>query len=405
METHVLAPWPARWILPRSLLSIVLAAGVGAGLLAGCATAPVPEPAPLAGFLHDSYFAPARAPVGAEDLFTLSDDMRDFLRAELAPRLHQEHPIEGLIATLQEHGQLRLDYDAEITRTAAQAYAAHRGNCLSLVVMTAAFAKALGLRIGYQSVDAGEAWSLSGRVAFLNGHVNLTLDRYASEVPRGFGTNPLYTVDFLPPQDARLLHSRAVSEDVIVAMYLNNRAAESLARGEPDQAYWWVRAALARAPRFAAPYNTLGVVYLHHGDLAAARSVLEFVLAQAPRDVLALSNLELVYERLGLAAEAAQLRARLARLEPEPPFHYFLLGTEAMRRGDYAAARALFQQEMQRDGYNGQVHFWLGLATLKLGDLAEARRQIALAVEYSTSHGEQAIYAGKLELLRAAGVQ
>ena len=44
------------------------------------------------------------------------------------------------------------------------------------------------------------------------------------------------------------------------------------------------------------------------------------------------------------------------------------------------------------------------MADLKLGDLPAARRHIALAVEYSTSPGEQAVYAGKLERLRAGGV-
>jgi Tfp pilus assembly protein PilF len=53
-------------------------------------------------------------------------------------------------------------------------------------------------------------------------------------------------------------------------MFMNNRAAEALARQQVDQAYWWVRAAIAQAPQFTAAYNTLGGVYLRHGDVPAA---------------------------------------------------------------------------------------------------------------------------------------
>jgi hypothetical protein len=40
-----------------------------------------------------------------------------------------------------------IEYDSTVTRTAAQTYAARAGNCLSLVIMTAAFAEELGLRV------------------------------------------------------------------------------------------------------------------------------------------------------------------------------------------------------------------------------------------------------------------
>ena len=49
-----------------------------------------------------------------------------------------------------------------MTRNAAEAFDARSGNCLSLVIMTAAFAKELGLPVRYQNVFVDEAWSRSG---------------------------------------------------------------------------------------------------------------------------------------------------------------------------------------------------------------------------------------------------
>jgi uncharacterized protein HemY len=50
----------------------------------------------------------------------------------------------------------------------------------------------------------------------------------------------------------------------------------------------------------------------------------------------------------GRTEEAQQLQARLARLQPDPPFKFFDLGMEAMRRGEWAGARDLFQRELDQ---------------------------------------------------------
>ena len=62
--------------------------------------------------------------------------------------------------------------------------------------------------------------------------------------------------------------TRPLEEATVVAMYMNNRAVESLARGKTDDAYWYAREAIVRAPSFLIAYNTLGAVYRKHGDLA-----------------------------------------------------------------------------------------------------------------------------------------
>jgi hypothetical protein len=47
------------------------------------------------------------------------------------------------------------------------------------------------------------------------------------------------------------------------------------------------------------------------------------------------------------------------------------------------------------------LHFWLGLADWHLGDLVQARRQLELAIDNSTTRGQHDLYAAKLEWLQA----
>src|SRR5207249_3493374 len=80
---------------------------------------------------------------------------------------------KGLLDALYAKNQLRLEYDAATTRNASQAFASRSGNCLSLVIMTAALAKELGLSVEYHSAFVEPAWSRAGGMYFLSGYKTL----------------------------------------------------------------------------------------------------------------------------------------------------------------------------------------------------------------------------------------
>ena len=70
--------------------------------------------------------------------------MRRYLAVDIADQIRIKGPQLGLVDALQKHTQLKLEYDAARTKNAAATFASRTGNCLSLVIMTAAFAKELG---------------------------------------------------------------------------------------------------------------------------------------------------------------------------------------------------------------------------------------------------------------------
>jgi Flp pilus assembly protein TadD len=171
--------------------------------------------------------------------------------------------------------------------------------------------------------------------------------------------------------------------------------------GRLDDAYAWAREAVRADPSFVAAQNTLGVVYLRRGALAQAGAVFEHALEAEPKDTRALANLAEVASRAGRGDEAARLRARLARLESEPPLHFFNLGMAAMQRDDFLAARDLFAKEAARGDAAADVHFWLGVAHYRLGDIDRATREVSRAAEASASRSERDLYSAKLDWLRA----
>lgn len=372
--------------------------------LAGCASAPrAPQDDR---FFRDAQFRPPGDAIRVDDVFALSPEMRDYLDTQVAAKAGKRGRQNALVDALYTQGDLKLEYDSEMTRNAAQAFAARSGNCLSLVIMTAAFAKALDLPVYYQKVFVDDEWARSGDLYLAIGHVNLTLGKRKTD-EGGFGyrvgrkpqESEGLTIDFLPPDDMRRMRTREIDEDAIVAMYMNNRAVEMLAHDRVDDAYWWARASIRQSDEFLVAYNTLGAIYRRHGDTRAAEAVLRFVLEREPANTQAMSNLVAVLRDEGRTADAERLAARLAALEPEPAFVHFNRGIAAFRAGDFATAKDAFAREVARAPDYHEFQFWLGVTLLRLGDVEAARKHLTLALRNSTSRRDHDLYAAKLDHL------
>ena len=369
----------------------------------GCAGVRVPAPLPLPAVFSDASFAPPPAPVGPGQLFALSDAMRAYIESpEFAGAMRRLGPERGLVEALYTKGELKLEYDASVTRNAAETFDARMGNCLSLVVMTAAFAKHLGLEVQYQDVMTDDVWTRSGGLYFASTHVNLSMGKRRTVQARTLGGDErMLTIDFLPPEDSARYNTHVIEERMIEAMFMNNRAAEALADNRLDEAYWWARAAVTHLPTYSTPYNTLGVIYQRHGDQLLAERAFKATLTLEPESTIAMHNLVPVLSKLGKADESKALAARLAALEPTPPYHYFHQAMKALQEERYAEARELLHKEVRRAPFNHEFHFWLAMTHWRLGEAAAARDALALALDNSTTHAATERYSAKLAFLRS----
>lgn len=238
-------------------------------LLAGCATSAIDEPQATVPqhLLADERFAPPSETIDTSKLFEISPAMQTYIRSDrFQRRVRDKGPIIGLMEALYEEGDLRLDYDGTRTMPAAQTFDTKVGNCMSLVIMTAAFAQELGVKVVFQEVRVDETWSREGTLYFANSHVNILLGKQAVESVDGYYAKQEIVVDFLPSKEASMHRSYPISERRIKAMYANNRAAEALIANRLDDAYWWSRESLTLHSGLPMAYNTLGVIYQRHGD-------------------------------------------------------------------------------------------------------------------------------------------
>src|SRR5207247_926295 len=100
-------------------------------LIGACATAPSPQEAGQ--LFSDRLFRPPSAHIDAADVFSLNQAMRDYLAIDVARLARSRGRQRALFDALYERSQLKLEYDAAMTRNASEAFDARAGNCLSLV--------------------------------------------------------------------------------------------------------------------------------------------------------------------------------------------------------------------------------------------------------------------------------
>ncbi len=384
--------------MPASrLLSLLLAT-----LLAACATLPPAAPPPSPSLFEDAAFAPPHNVPDAKAVFALSPAMLRYLERDIAASIRQQGAQRALVDALHTKAQLRLEYDAELTRNAAEAFDARAGNCLSLVVMTAALAAHLQLPIAFQALTGHESWSRSGDLSFVNGHVNITVAKRLVDRVGAYDSDTQLRIDFgaIPAGRGQALH--VISEATILAMFMNNRAAEHLVRGAIDDAYAHAREAVMQDPTYAGAYNTLGVVYQRRGLAAAAERAYREAVARDERHKPALQNVAQLLLQQERAAEALLFQQRLAAIERDPPFAHFDRGVAAAKAGQYAAARDHLLREMRRDPDYHEFHFWLAVSLYGLGDVPQARKHLDVAMKNSVTARERAIYASKLRSIEPA---
>lgn len=369
-------------------------------LVLGACAAPPTKPVSTTSLWRDDAFVPMTVATPGE-ILAVSDAMRQYLQVDIAVAVRRQGALDGLTESLQRNAGLRLDYDAARTRTAAEAFAAQRGNCLSLTLMTAALARELGLRVSFRKVLTEESWDRRDGMLVSSGHVNIAIEQGLSgSMDPKTGSRKGWVIDFLPAAEIAGYRVVELDEATVLAMFMNNRAVESLALGQTDAAYAWTRQSIATMPRLFEAHNTLGVIYLRRGMHDSAEQVFREVLEHEADNVTALANLVDTLSRAGRVGEAAQFQARLQRIETLAPFHYFDLGLAALKRGEFTEARNALLKELARNANFSQTYFALAVASANLGDTPAAQRYLQQALDNAVASKERDIYSAKLGRLK-----
>lgn len=380
-------------------------------LVAACQQLPAKQKLQLASdsLLQDSAFQSVAAPVESEQqIFALPETVVNQARQQVLPYQYADERSLALLTFIFGSDSDPLEYVNNATLIASDTYIQKEANCLSLTILAYSLAQQLGFDAHFQDVDVPEYWVTRSGNSMLNGHVNLMIfpekNRSAAQhivVLRGNG----YLIDFdMVPQRAKQ-QAKRISQQSIVAMFYNNKAADAMMSGDYDLAYHYLKAAITTAPELAQNWNNLAVLYRKKQMLVLAEQVYLHSLALEPENSNTMSNLAMLYELTERYQEAAVLEDRVAKKRLSNPYYFIMQGNEALERQEADDAITYFRRSLKLQPHVPEAYFGLARSYVLKQDLLQASQYLQSAKRYTDSAPERRRYQHKLDMLNAVAKQ
>lgn len=386
----------------RRSLRILVSAGLllFAGLLASCATAPIPKDSsnPGVSFADGDAFGPKPEIVGPDELHRLDERQRQDFLAYLHDPANATTGIHYRVYHYLKDVTSGFNYQGA-TLTAAETLAGRTGNCLSLAILTTALAKVAGVDTDYQLLDDVPVFEFDETIVKKGVHVRSILyDPEWEPGPLTVSSRPGVRIDYFPSRRERFIGN--LDEDGYVAMYYRNIAAEAIGSGDYSKAYWYTRESLQYAEDHEDALNMLAVIHSRVGNPEKAEEIYLYAIERAENKLSLLKNYHGLLARTGRDAEAQEIEQRLDRMKDPSPYHWFRLARAAYEDNEYFDAIDYFNRAVDRAPYLHEAHVGLARAYYQVGRLRNAEAALQTALDKAFRRDTRNLYQAKLEALR-----
>lgn len=323
------------------------------------------------------------------DVLALDQGMLTFLDKHVNREYPRQLKLHDLLHAIITEDSFGLEYD-EITRTAQETFQARRGNCLSFTNMFVAMAREVGIEVAYQQVEIPPNWSLEVETYVLNLHINVIID---------LGGGRTREVDFNIGDFHSSYDRQLISDERALAQYYSNIGAEYLQKNEPLEALRYFRKAIASDHEFAPVWGNLGVLYSQAEYFKYAEAAHVQALKVNPQELVAMSNLGRLYERLGQIELADWYNKQSNRHRMRNPYYRYHLAHRAFLANDYETAIGHLKYSVRKEKNEDTFYFLMGLSYLQKGNESAARRWLEKAEQVAEDDGLKRNYHSKLERL------
>ena len=323
------------------------------------------------------------------DLLGRSLEMQSFLADNINRTAGPRSRLEQLVSAVVKGHQFQLDYNGS-TRTAAETFSEHSGNCLSFTSMFIALARGVGLKARFQEVDIAPDWSMSGQTFLISQHVNAVVE-LRNDMNRVIDFN---VYDFNADTDGRL-----ISDERALAHYYNNVGVDSMLGGDTALAYANFSRSLEADQRFASAWVNMGILHRRSGLPKYAEAAYREALEVDSANLQAMSNLADLYTEQGRLEAADYYLERVHAHRMHNPYYRYQLAVEALQAGDYEGSIDHLRYAIRKRKEDHRFYYMMSLNYWMTGDREAAARWLTRAEEAASVDANKAQYRRKLEWL------
>ncbi len=329
--------------------------------------------------------------VDPSEVLAMTDEMKAFLDERIHPRTPPADKMRQIVRLIFDDDELNFHYDKSRTKTAAETFRDHSGNCLSFSLLFIAMARHVGVDVHFQQVDVPPSWDKHGDIVVATQHVNVISDIEGVR----------YEVDLAASVNRLQLGSRVVPDERGLANFFSNRAVDYLGAGDPITALAYLQRALEVDDSAGFVWSNLGVVQSTLGRYEEAEASYRKALKLEKDRLSTLDNLAKLCRKMGKHAEATELTKKIEKYRNKNPFYHFYLGRVAMDAGEAREAVEHFKQAIKRRSEDDSFYFALAKAYAKLGDWEKVEESLHDAQKHSKDDSNRIRYDQKLKWLES----
>ncbi len=382
------------WPLRRLGMGLLLAA------LAGCAelpAQPVVSPDEVSWAADGAGLLPAAQEPVAEDeasLLRVTPPMIRFAQLVTSGKSGDADKTRALMNALGDmKGGLHMQYDAQATLTAEQAFEQRRANCLSHTMLFVALARAVGVPAQFNEVDIPPVWDMGDdHTSLLYRHVNARV-----ELPLMF----YLTVDLNGDDVDPSYNQYVISDADAAAQFYNNRAVELRLQKHLADSLRYETRALQLMPKAAYLWNNLANLYLLQGNASAARVAIIESLKLDGTSMLGYDTAAHVYEQIGESGRARYFHERAEFFLEENPYHHYQLAVSALGKRDSETAYEEAGRAIALYPKDSRFFFLMAVVLNQQGETQRAADNLRVALGLAPDAERQERYKSKFARLAA----
>lgn len=345
---------------------------------------------------YSTVLANAKASIPSlEDIFTLTAQQQvEFLQYFHSTTRQNVSPHQRISNYLADV-VVGFDYQGK-NYTASEALELKQGNCISLALLTKAFADLADIDISFQHMMSTPVFSIEEDWFISSDHVRSFLFA-PQELPAKRNEimfRSFVVIDYFP--SAGDSNGGRLSKATFIAMYYRNLAADALLEGNYEKTLALLREALKYAPEYSPIINLTALVHKYIGQQAMAEQWYQYGLNVSGQKTTLLSNYAILKQSQGEMEKAAALWQELETLHGEDPYLWYVQGKRAMQQQHYSVAIKKFGHLVDYAPYVAQFHLELAKSYYYDQRFADARLALLHAADILKSPTDKQRFNAKL---------
>jgi Tfp pilus assembly protein PilF len=330
-----------------------------------------------------------------KDIFMLSLPQQTSFLSEISKKQDQGFKLHEALEAVLSSKLSNFTYYGK-TYNAEKTMRLNSGNCMSLAILTTAYAKLLGLDFSYRKVNTIPVFQRENNLILSSSHVQTIIyDADFIEDPNEiYIQKPGVVIDYFPDTNNRV--GMSFGESTFTSMYYRNLAAGALVDNELAKAFTLAEIAHDFDQRNVEAINLLAVIHRRAGDDFSAEMIYQAGFEIEKSSLALMSNYIMLLRKQKRYEEASIYQNKLDDLDDPNPYHWLEQAYMAEKYQRTNKAVYYYQKALKSAPYLNQAYMGLYKIFREKGHILKAKSMLSKALEWTYEIEQRKQYKQKL---------